>query len=180
VALTLGMALFFVGVEPPRATASDPFLGNVLAAASGLSWALTVAGLRWLGRDEGGAGPGAPPRDGAAAATVAGNAIVLVLALPLALPVVESRPLDWALIAFLGVVQIACAYVLLTRAVRSVRALEASLLLLLEPVLNPVWAWLVHGETPGPWSLAGASVILVATAANALFATRPRPPDLGA
>ena len=42
-------------------------------------------------------------------------------------------------------------------------ALEASLLLLLEPVLNPVWAWIAHGERPGAWSLAGGAVILLAT-----------------
>ena len=42
-------------------------------------------------------------------------------------------------------------------------AFELSLLLLLEPVLNPVWSWLVHGETVGTWSLAGAALILVAT-----------------
>ena len=41
-----------------------------------------------------------------------------------------------------------------------VRAFEASLLLLLEPVLNPIWAWMVHGERPGVWSIAGAAVIL--------------------
>jgi drug/metabolite transporter (DMT)-like permease len=168
-ALVVGMALFFVGVEPATATASDPVLGNLLAAASGVAWALTVAGIRWLGRAPPGAGR---PANAAAAATVAGNAIAFAVALPFALPVVSSRPVDWALIAFLGVFQIACAYVLLTRAVRSVTALEAVLLLLLEPVLNPIWAWLVHGETPGPWSLAGAAVILVATAANALAAGR--------
>jgi drug/metabolite transporter (DMT)-like permease len=51
---------------------------------------------------------------------------------------------------------------------REVPALEASLLMLLEPVLNPMWAWLVHGERPSRWALAGGALILVATAANAL------------
>src|SRR3989442_477343 len=41
-----------------------------------------------------------------------------------------------------------------------VRALQVSLLLLLEPVLNPIWAWLIHGETPSAWSLAGGALIL--------------------
>jgi drug/metabolite transporter (DMT)-like permease len=48
----------------------------------------------------------------------------------------------------------------------SVSAFEASLLLLLEPVLNPIWTWLVHGEKPGVWSIAGAAVILLATASS--------------
>jgi drug/metabolite transporter, DME family len=37
------------------------------------------------------------------------------------------------------------------------------MLLLMEPALNPAWSWLVHGETPGPWSLAGGALILGAT-----------------
>ena len=53
------------------------------------------------------------------------------------------------------------AYVLVTTAIRHVAALEASVLLLAEPALNPVWAWLVHGEQPGPWALTGGVVIVV-------------------
>ncbi|HEV2845150.1 MAG TPA: EamA family transporter, partial [Thermoanaerobaculia bacterium] len=59
--------------------------------------------------------------------------------------------------------QIAFAYFFLLRGIAKVSAFEASLLLLLEPVLNPVWAWLVHGERPGTWSIAGGAVILLAT-----------------
>jgi drug/metabolite transporter (DMT)-like permease len=62
--------------------------------------------------------------------------------------------------------------VLFTRAIRHLSALEASLLLLLEPVLNPMWAWLVHGEAPGPFTLAGGAVIVCATALRAIIAPR--------
>jgi drug/metabolite transporter (DMT)-like permease len=171
-ALAAGLAAFFVGVEPRSRTASDPRLGDALAAASGLTWALTVAGIRRLGRArETGEGV-ADPADAAVAATVVGNAIAFAVALPFALPVVEARPLDWALVGFLGVFQIACAYALLTRGVRTVTALETSLLLLLEPVLNPVWSWWVHGEAPGAWALAGGAVILLATTTHALASAR--------
>ena len=44
---------------------------------------------------------------------------------------------DWLIIAFLGVVQIGLAYALFTQAIRHVPALEASLLLQVEPVLSP-------------------------------------------
>jgi drug/metabolite transporter (DMT)-like permease len=80
---------------------------------------------------------------------------------------VESLPArDLAILVFLGVIQIGLAYVLLVSGIRGVPALEASLLLLLEPVLNPVWAWLVHGEAPGQWSLIGGAIIMVATTAR--------------
>jgi drug/metabolite transporter (DMT)-like permease len=58
-----------------------------------------------------------------------------------------------------------------------VTAFEGALLLLLEPVLNPIWAWLVHGERPGPWSLTGGAVILAATLVKSWLDTRaPAPP----
>ena len=103
-----------------------------------------------------------------------GNVFAALLCLPLALPLATSRPTDWALVAFLGLFQIAVAYLFLIRGLVRVRAFEASLLLLLEPVLNPIWSWLVHGERPGVWSIAGAAVILVATVVKSLVDARGR------
>jgi len=165
-ALALGMGLFFVGTEAPQRTAPDPMLGNLLGAGAAVTWALTVAGLRWLARHEMAAGGRA---DGlAAGATVWGNALVFVACLPFALPVEQSAAMDWVWILYLGVFQIGLAYVFMTRSVRSVPALEAALLLLVEPVLNTVWAWWFHGEVPGAWARVGALVIFVATLAHAL------------
>jgi drug/metabolite transporter (DMT)-like permease len=159
-ALGIGMALFFVGTEAPLATAPDPARGNWVAALAGLFWALTILGLRWLGRDE-----EARDSDAAGASVVAGNVLACLVLLPLALPVLESRPADWITVSYLGIFQIGLAYVLLTRGVRRLPALETSLLLLCEPVLNALWAWLLHGEAPGAWSLAGCGIILLATVA---------------
>jgi drug/metabolite transporter, DME family len=154
-AVGAGLALFFVGVEPPAATAPDPERGNLLALASGLCWALAVCGLRWLGADG--------RRGSPVAAVVSGNLTAFAVSLPLALPI-GARPLaDWAIIVYLGVFQIALAYVFVTNAIRLIPALEASVILLLEPVLNPLWAWLVQRETPGAWALVGGAIILGAT-----------------
>ena len=67
------------------------------------------------------------------------------------------------IIAYLGVFQIGLAYVLVTKGMLRVPAFEASLLLLLEPVLNPFWAWLVHSERPGSWAIVGGGLILLAS-----------------
>lgn len=166
--LALGLGAFFVGLDPVSATAPNPALGNVLATLSGVTWALTVMGLRALGR--GG-------EDWSPASAVWGNVIAFLACLPLALPVEASRPVDWAVIAYLGVFQIALAYVFLIRGLKQVPALEASLLLLLEPVLNPIWAWMAHGERPGAWSIAGGLLILLATLAKSAWdARRPSSP----
>lgn len=161
----LGLVLFFVGSEVPVDTAPNPRLGNVFAVISGVTWALTIVGLRWLGNRDGGEGSGLPT-------VIAGNLIAFLACLPLALPVVNAGTGDWLTIGYLGVFQIGAAYLLLTAGVRHVTALEASVLLLLEPALNPVWAWLVHGETPGPWSIAGGILILGATILRTAADTR--------
>lgn len=160
--LAAGLVLFFVGYEPALATAPDPRRGNMLAAVAGLSWALTLLGLRWLGRQDGARGVTA------GSAVVAGNLLACLTTLPWAWPIAGARAADWMVVAYLGLFQIGLAYFLVTRALRRLAALEASLLLLVEPVLNAVWAWLVHGERPGSWSLAGCAIILAASCAFAL------------
>jgi drug/metabolite transporter (DMT)-like permease len=160
-ALAIGLGFFFVGVRAPDRLAPNPLLGNVLATAAGLSWALTVFGLRWIGQRE--------AKAGGTRAVLLGNLIAFFACLPWALPTHGATATDLGVIVYLGVVQIGLAYFFLMRGVEHVPALEASLLLLVEPVLNPIWAWLVHGEAPGPWALVGGAVILGATATRTSF-----------
>ena len=161
----IGLLLFFVDVEAPFATAPDPGRGNLFAAASGVAWAFTIMGLRWMGRRREGSEYGSTEDEGAALATVAiGNLLAFAACLPLALPVGVADAADWLTIGYLGVFQVGLAYVALTAGLRDVPALEASLVLLVEPALSPVWAWLLHGEQPGAWALAGGLLILGATA----------------
>ncbi len=157
-----GLGLFFLGLDRPSATAPNPALGNVLAAICAVTWAFTVMGYRWL------AARGAS----VAAAAVAGNITAGIFALLMAQPLSAGRPADWAVVVFLGVCQLGIPYLFLARAVPQVRALEVGLFLLIEPVLNPIWAWLVHGETPGPATLVGGAVILGATAGRMILDVR--------
>lgn len=190
-AIALGLLLLVAGLEPASATAPEPLRGNLLAALSGLTWALTIVGLRALSRGGGGGVAVGEPVAGVAMAGAAagvamaaaaeaaeaaggdalvaafwGNVLAAAAALPFALPLPAARAADWLVLGFLGLFQIALAYVLLARGIGGVPALEASLLLLLEPVLNPIWAWLVHGERVGPRVLAGGALILAATLLN--------------
>jgi drug/metabolite transporter (DMT)-like permease len=160
-----GLLMFFLDAPAPTGTAPQPEAGNLVAGASGLTWALTVMGLRWVARTD------ARP-DAALGAALAGNIVAFAACLPMALPLPLASPGDWAAIGYLGVFQIGLAYVFLSAAVKKLPALEVSLLLLLEPVLNPIWAWLVHGERPGPWSVAGGVLILAATAVKSTWEAR--------
>ena len=161
--LAVGMGALFLGTTSPTATAPNPPMGNLLAALSGVTWALTIVGLRWMGRSQGENAPSA------GSAVVAGNVIAFVTCLPWALPVGGGRPSDGLTLVYLGVFQIGLAYLSLTAGVRKVKALDVVLLLLLEPVLNPLWAWIVQGEAPSGWSFVGGAVILAGTLAKALI-----------
>lgn len=163
-ALAAGFSCFWIGTEPARATATDPARGNAIASVSAVFWALTVAGLRSLAREDSG--------HGAVRATVAGCLLAFAFSLPTAGSWTTGGPRDWGALAFLGLVQVAGAYVCLSAGVRRIPAFAASLLLLFEPVLSMGLAWAVHGEEPGPWSLAGAATILVSTAVYSIAGAR--------
>jgi len=157
-----GMVLFLLGMDRPSATAPNPALGNVLAAICAVTWAFTLIGYRWI----------VARGSSVAAAAVAGNVTAAIVAWVMAQPLVGGRPADWAVVVYLGVCQLGIPYLFLARAVPRVRALEVGLFMLIEPVLNPIWAWLVHGETPGPATLAGGALILGATAGRMLVDVR--------
>lgn len=163
-----GLALFLVGVQDPLRTAPNPQLGNLFAALSGFCWALTTVGLRWLGTRP--AGQGSPM-----AAMVAGNLIAFVAVLPMAWPVATAVPTSsWLILGYLGVFQIALPYSFVARAIGQVRALDASLIFLIEPAFNPLFAWLVHREVPGTWPIVGALVILGTSLVRAVVESRRR------
>jgi drug/metabolite transporter (DMT)-like permease len=165
-----GLLLVVLAGDRAQRTAPAPATGNALALAAGLAFALLVLGLRWLGRRG---------RGGEVLASVlAGNALACLIALPFALPVGPVSLPDVGILLFLGSLQMALAYSLLGAAMPQVPALTASLLLLLEPALNPIWTWLVHGEQPSPLALLGGVVILGATTLGAVLAPRrPSAPE---
>jgi drug/metabolite transporter (DMT)-like permease len=115
-------------------------------------------GLRWLA-----GAPGDSARQ-QGSALVTGNLLTAIVCLPWAGSIGTVPGRDWALVGYLGVFQIGLAYVCLSRGVRSVSAMETSLLLLAEPVCSAGSAWALLGERPGPTSLAGCAVVLLATA----------------
>jgi DME family drug/metabolite transporter len=158
----VGLGLFFLGHDQPSATAPNPALGNVLASVCAVTWAFTVIGYRWL----------VAHGTSVATAAVSGNLTAATIAFVMAQPLAPGRPVDWAVVVFLGVCQLGIPYLFLARAVPQVRALEVGLFLLIEPVLNPIWAWLVHGEAPGAAAFIGGALILGTTASRAILEAR--------
>ncbi|AKJ07771.1 threonine/homoserine efflux transporter RhtA [Archangium gephyra] len=147
----LGLSLFFLDQLAP-----GQFWGNVIALGSGVAFAMAILGLRAVGEE-------------GSSVLVWGNLIAGFSVLVPALGGPSPTTLDVGLILFLGVFQLGLAYTLFHRGLRETPAVEASLLILLEPVLNPVWTFLLAGERPGPWALVGGAIILLATAWRTLL-----------
>jgi drug/metabolite transporter (DMT)-like permease len=168
-AMGVGMALFFVGTDRPGPVASDPLTGDLIALLSALSWGLTILGSRWIGRG--------PRGDAAVAGSAAlGNLLSFLFCVPFG-PVFAGVSAGAAgILLYLGVIQLAVAYVLMSKALPHVPALEVSILLLVEPVVSPIWAFLLVREVPGVWSLVGGGVILVATVWNTRLGGEAVPP----
>ena len=164
-AVVVGAGLLFLGADPAVTTAPDPARGNMFAALSGLTYALTIAGLRFAGRRD-------PDGDAGAATAIAGNLVAFAVALPFAWPLSPVSLVNGSVLLYLGVVQIGLAYIALTRSVRHVTGLEASTLLLVEPVFNPIWSWLVHHEEPSALALAGGAMIIFVTLAATWWRSR--------
>lgn len=88
-----------------------------------------------------------------------GNVLAGIICLPF---MFQGSPGTKGLVGLLllGIVQIGVAYSLYSVASRHVTAIDAALILLLEPLLNPVWTYLGHGEIPGRWAMVGGAIIL--------------------
>jgi drug/metabolite transporter (DMT)-like permease len=144
--------------------------GDALAAACGVFFAFNVVLLRRDAARGGGA-------EAALASTTLGNLLAALIALPLAWPSLPAlfAPRALAVLLYLGLVQTGLAYVLFARGVARTSAATASLVCMLEPVLNPVWVLLGTGERPGAWALAGGAVVLTAVALRTLAVAREAP-----
>lgn len=132
------------------------FWGNVLALASGLSF----AGLAMLLRK---------PKDAWPVDSVLlGNVLTALVFLPFCGgPWPGLR--GWGALVLLGVFQLGLSYVLFARGIRHVRALEASLISTIEPVLNPLWVLLFIGERPQFWAIVGGIVVLTSATVRSVL-----------
>jgi drug/metabolite transporter (DMT)-like permease len=156
-----GMSLFFVGKLRP-----EDVSGNILALASGLCFAFYFLLLRH-----------SSSRDvNRASSVIYGNLIIVILTAPLglaALPHLHTH--DALIVLYLGIVQIGLAYTLFTLGMaRGVRSLDAGIVGYIEPVLNPIWVFLILGERPSQWALIGGTIIIGAVVAHTIYGAKTR------
>ena len=154
-----GMALFFVGQLRPQ-----DIEGNVMALASGVCFAFYFLLLRHPRARE----------VNRASSVIYGNLLAVIALAWWGLPALFNLNGHNALsVTYLGVVQLGIAYALFTEGMaRGVRSLDAGIICYIEPVLNPVWVFLVLGERPSRWALLGGAIIIVTVICHMLLDAR--------
>ncbi|MGI8639635.1 MAG: DMT family transporter [Pyrinomonadaceae bacterium] len=164
-----GMSLFFL--EPQSAAnklASNVFLGNIAALASGVFFGLYFILLRH---------PRSLKNKNPALSVFYGNIIIVLLMIPIVAsnPPAQIITNDILAVLFLGIFQIGTAYILFTHGIAGgVRSLDASIIGFIEPLLNPVWVFLFLGETPSKWAIIGGIIIIFAIVFHTLQQNRTR------
>lgn len=154
-----GMSLFFAGhIE------LGGMQGNWLAVLSGAMLAGMLIGQR-LNKPE-----------CYEAGVFWGNILVILYGLPNWMDSVPPTPPQWAMLLFLGFIQIGLGYILFNYGLKRVLAVEGALLGMLEPVLNPVWVYFGYGEAPSRWALIGGLLILATLAGRLLWLERAKQP----
>lgn len=150
-----GMGLFFLDHLSTKGV-----LGNLLAIVSGVSFAFTAIFMR-MQKD------GSPWES-----AFLGNILTAVIGLPF-LSFSWPNTTGWLFILILGIVQLGIPYILYTKAIKHTTALEAILIPVIEPILNPLWVLLLVGERPGPWAFVGGIIVLAAITVRCVLAELP-------
>ena len=150
-----GMGLFFAD-----SLESGHLAGNAFAVLSGICFAGMTIALR-------------SQKDGSPVESIIlGNGLAFLVGLPWIVHAPELSPAGWLSLGALGLVQLGASYWLYAKAIRHVTALEAVLIPVIEPILNPVWVLLALGERPSALSLLGGAIVLSAVTLRALKSIR--------
>lgn len=134
--------------------------GNLLALGSGFLFAMTTLLMR-------------KQKDGSPVESIIlGNLLAFVVGIP-ALSSAPALPVNgWLALALLGTVQLGFSYWLYARAIKEVTALQAVLIPVIEPLLNPLWVVFLNGEKPSLLALIGGVIVLGAVTLRALTSLR--------
>ena len=149
------MVTLFFGDE----LSTEGFYGNLLAILSGVTGAIMMVSFR-------------AQKDGNPAES---NLLAFLVTATFGFPFIMKE--TWTvnsilILAFLGIVQIGFAFIFFTKGIKHIPALEANLIGMLEPVLNPIWVFLFYGESMGRFAMIGGIVVLSGVILSAVGSAR--------
>ncbi|MFZ2324301.1 MAG: EamA family transporter [Ignavibacteriaceae bacterium] len=150
----IGMILFFMGDLTP-----GDIEGNIAALFAGVAFATFFLGMK---KND--------PKYGESSIFY-GNVIVALFCIPFILDMKPISAQDFAMVSFLGVFQIAFAYALFSYGLKKIRAVEASIISMFEPVLNPIWVLIGYGEVPSFYAIIGGIIIITAITTRTIISS---------
>ncbi|MCL2805683.1 MAG: DMT family transporter [Treponema sp.] len=151
--VTAGMFLVF-----SNGLARGSMLGDIIALLSGIAFAANAVVLR-LSKD-------GNPAD----ILIFSHIICALFSLPfffLYPPTMNTG--NTLSILFMGLFQIGAASALFAYGIKRITAIQAMLIATIEPVLNPLWVFIVTGEKPALSAVAGGCIIVAAIIFSALM-----------
>ena len=152
-----GMTLFFIDE-----LSFYGFWGNIMAAVAGVCLGVVTIMIR-------------KEKESAFQIVLMGNILTALVCIPFMFAgLQETASTDWFIIFVLGIVQLGIPYILYTKALRQVQALDAILVSMIEPILNPFWVYIFVGEKMGEWALVGGVLVLSGSIGRAIIKIKLR------
>lgn len=150
----LGMIMFFIDELE-----MSYLLGNILAILSGI----VMAGMILLFQQQ--------KENSLVEITLLGNVITAIVGIPFYF--ISSPGMESVLPLFiLGVFQLGIPYLLYVLAIPNVTAIDAVLIPVLEPLLNPLWVFIFAKESPTLFSLLGGGLVLLSVTVRGIIMSK--------
>lgn len=150
----LGMIMFFIDELE-----MSYLLGNILAILSGI----VMAGMILLFQQQ--------KENSLVEITLLGNVITAIVGIPFYF--ISSPGMESILPLFiLGVFQLGIPYLLYVLAIPNVTAIDAVLIPVLEPLLNPLWVFIFAKESPTLFSLLGGGLVLISVTVRGIIMSK--------
>jgi len=139
----IGMTLFFVGEISP-----SHLEGNLVALLSGICFAAFLIGIRKSSEEF------------RVPSIFWGSIFIPLICFNSVFPEFNIDMTNFLMVAYLGIFQIGLAYAIFTYSIKRIEGIEAALIAMIEPVMNPIWVYLGYGEKPSPFAILGGLIIL--------------------
>jgi len=161
--LALAVSMVGVAIISLDSAGRPEMAGVVLALLSGLLFAAYMINLRRTSDVD------------PVYLTWINNIFCAVLLLPVVRSELTLGSTELGILIVMGSVQLGMPYFLFSKGLRKVPLQEASLIALIEPVLNPLWVGSVVGEVPSSATITGGVLILLGLGVRYLFPLWNRP-----
>ena len=149
--VSLGMGLFFISD-----VSTGNIIGNLLAIFCGFTLACTTIALKF---EKDGSGLEIP---------LFGNILTFLISIPFILLDLQDKS-SLMTVSIMGIIQLGVPFIFYGYAMKRLTALEAILLTVMEPLLNPIWVFIFSGEKPGIFTVIGGVIVITSVILRSIY-----------